>query len=212
MIRILIADDHAVVRRGVVQLLKEDFKTAHFGEAATAPELLEKARQGRWDLIILDIGLPGRGGLDLLREIKSARVAPPVLIHSMYPEEQFAVRAIKAGASGYLAKESAPEKLAQAVRKILGGGRYISDSLADQLAVEVAADTSRPVHELLSDREFTVLRLLASGKTVKEIAGELSLSVKTVSTYRARILEKTGMRTTAELMRYAIERKLSPFP
>jgi DNA-binding NarL/FixJ family response regulator len=209
MIRILIVDDHAVVRRGMVQLLKEDFKTAHFGEAATAPEALEKIRQGRWDLLILDIGLPGRGGLDVLRELKSARGAPPVLIHSMYPEEQFAVRAIKAGASGYLTKQSAPEELARAVRKVLVGGRYISDALADQLAVEVAADTSRPVHELLSDREFTVLRLLASGKTVKQIAGELALSVKTVSTYRSRILEKTGMRTTAELMRYAIERKLA---
>ncbi len=209
MIRILIADDHAVVRRGTVQLLKEDFKTAQFGEAATAPELLERVRQGRWDLVILDIGLPGRGGLDVLQELRSARGAPPVLIHSMYPEEQFAVRAIKAGAAGYVTKQGAPEELTHAVHKVLGGGHYISDSLAARLAVAVTGEPSRPVHELLSDREFTVLRLLASGKRVKQIASELSLSAKTVSTYRARILEKTGMHTTAELMLYAIEHKLT---
>lgn len=209
MIRILIADDHAVVRQGVVQLLKEDFKTVHFGEAATGSELLEKARQDRWDLVILDIGLPGRGGLDVLRELKSVRGAPPVLIHSMYPEELFAVRAIKAGASGYLTKESAAEKLTQAVRKILAGGRYISDSLAGNLALKLETDNSYPPHELLSDREFTVLRMLASGKAVKQVAEELALSPKTVSTYRARILEKTGMRNTAELMRYAIEHNLT---
>lgn len=209
MIRILVADDHPTVRRGVVHLLRETFKTAQFGEVATAPETLEKVRQEKWDLLILDIGLPGRGGLDVLHELKRAKEAPPVIIHSIYPEEQFAVRAIKAGAAGYLTKESAPEELVHAVRQVLGGGRYISGSLADKLAVELAAGTSRPPHELLSDREFTVLRLLASGNTPTQIAQELSLSVKTVSTYRARILEKTGMRSTAELIRYALEHKLT---
>jgi len=209
MIRILIADDHPIVRRGVVHLLKETFKSAQFGEAETSPEALGKVRQEKWDLLILDIGLPGRGGLDVLHELKNSAGSPPVIVYSMYPEQEFAVRALKAGAAGYLTKESAPEELARAIRKVLGGGRYVSDSLAERLALELGSGRVRPPHELLSDREFEVLRMLASGMTAKQIAGELSLSAKTISTYRSRILEKTGLRTTAEVIRYAIEHKLA---
>jgi DNA-binding NarL/FixJ family response regulator len=179
-----------------------------FGEAQTALETVEGVRQQNWDIVILDISMPGESGLDILNDLKRLRPKLPILLLSMHPEEQYARRALKAGASGYLTKESVPEELKHAVRKIVAGGRYVSATLAEKLAYDLRSGVDVPVHELLSDREFQVLRMIASGKTVKQIADEIALSVKTVSTYRARILEKTGMRTTAELIRYAIQAQL----
>lgn len=206
--RVLIADDHAVFRRGLRETLAEAFSRVSFGEARTAQEALEHVRRQEWDVIILDISMPGKSGLDILDELKRLRPKLPILLLSMHPEEQFARRALKAGAAGYLTKESVPEELKVAVRKVAAGGRYVSAALAEKLAVDLRQGADTPLHELLSDREFQVLRMIASGKTVKEIADELFLSVKTVSTYRARILEKSGMKTTAELIRYALQSQL----
>jgi two-component system invasion response regulator UvrY len=206
--RVLIADDHAVVRRGLKAILADDFGKATFGEAKSSQEALAQVQKQDWDIVILDISMPGKNGIELLGDLKQIRPHVPVLILSVYPEEQFARRALRGGAAGYLTKESVPEELVKAVRKVLGGGRYISASLAEKLAWDLGASGDKPLHELLSDREFQVFRMIASGKGVKEIADELGLSVKTVSTYRARILEKTGMRTTAELIRYAIQNHL----
>ena len=206
--RILIADDHAVFRRGVRETLREALAKATFGEAQTAEETLEFVRRSTWDLLILDIRMPGKSGLDILEEVKRLRPRLPVLFLSMYPEEQYAKRALKAGAAGYMTKESVPEELKAAVRKVTAGGRYVSVSLAERLAYDLRRGADTPAHELLSDREFQILRMIGAGKTVKDIADELSLSVKTVSTYRSRILEKTGMRTTAELIRYALQEQL----
>lgn len=206
--RILIADDHAVFRRGLRETLREAFAKATFGEAQTAEETLEFMRRSTWDLLILDISMPGKSGLDILEEVKRQWPRLPVLFLSMYPEEQYAKRALKAGAAGYLTKESVPEELKAAIRKVAAGGRYVSVGLAERLAFDLRRRADTPAHELLSDREFQVLRMIGVGKTVKEIADELSLSVKTVSTYRSRILEKTGMRTTADLIRYALQEQL----
>lgn len=202
--KILITDDHAVVRQGLTRMLGDELKDATFGEASSSQEALDMVHRENWDVVILDLGLPGRGGLEVLKDIHAERPRLPVIVFSMYPEELFAVRVLQAGASGYLTKESAPELMATAVRKVLTGGKYVSPSLAEQLANQLG-DISRQPHELLSDREFEVLRLIGAGKTVSAIADELSLSVKTVSTYRARILEKMHLKTTAELIRYAIE-------
>jgi DNA-binding NarL/FixJ family response regulator len=206
--KILIADDHAVFRRGLKETIGEAFPKVTFGEAQTALETVEGVRQQNWDIVILDISMPGESGLDILNDLKRLRPKLPILLLSMHPEEQYARRALKAGASGYLTKESVPEELKHAVRKIVAGGRYVSATLAEKLAYDLRSGVDVPVHELLSDREFQVLRMIASGKTVKQIADEIALSVKTVSTYRARILEKTGMKTTAELIRYAIQAQL----
>ncbi len=206
--KILLADDHAVVRHGLKQILAEVFKRASFGEARIAQEALDLVWKEDWDVVVLDITMPGRSGLDVLREIKRSRPKVPVLVLSMHPENQFAVRVLKRGAAGYMTKESAPEELVGAMKKVLAGGRYVSNSLAEKLATYLSSETSRPPQELLSDREFQVLRLLASGKIVSEIARELSLSVKTISTYRTRILEKMGLRNNAELMHYAIQHQL----
>jgi DNA-binding NarL/FixJ family response regulator len=206
--KILIADDHAVFRRGLKETIGEAFPKVTFGEAQTALEAVEGVRQQNWDIVILDISMPGESGLDILNDLKRLRPKLPILLLSMHPEEQYARRALKAGASGYLTKESVPEELKHAVRKIVAGGRYVSATLAEKLAYDLRSGVDVPAHELLSDREFQVLRMIASGKTVKQIADEIALSVKTVSTYRARILEKTGMRTTAELIRYAIQAQL----
>jgi DNA-binding NarL/FixJ family response regulator len=206
--KILIADDHAVFRRGLKETIGEAFPKVTFGEAQTALEAVEGVRQQNWDIVILDISMPGESGLDILNDLKRLRPKLPILLLSMHPEEQYARRALKAGASGYLTKESVPEELKHAVRKIVAGGRYVSATLAEKLAYDLRSGVDLPAHELLSDREFQVLRMIASGKTVKQIADEIALSVKTVSTYRARILEKTGMRTTAELIRYAIQAQL----
>jgi two-component system invasion response regulator UvrY len=206
--RVLIADDHAVFRRGLRETISEAFPKVTFGEAKTAQETLESVRRHDWEILILDISMPGKSGLDILNDLKRLRPKLPILLLSMHPEEQFARRALKSGAAGYLTKESVPEELKVAVRKVVIGGRYVSATLAEKLAVDLREGADRPIHELLSDREFQVLRMIASGKTVKEIAEELSLSVKTVSTYRARILEKTGMKTNAELIRYALQTQL----
>jgi two-component system invasion response regulator UvrY len=206
--RVLIADDHAVFRRGLRETLAEAFSRVTFGEAKTAQETLEHVRRLEWDVVILDISMPGKSGLDILDELKRSRPKLPILLLSMHPEEQFARRALKAGAAGYLTKESVPEELKEAVKKVAAGGRYVSATLAEKLASDLRAGADTPIHELLSAREFQVLRMIASGKTVKDIAEEISLSVKTVSTYRARILDKTGMKTNAELIRYALQTQL----
>jgi DNA-binding NarL/FixJ family response regulator len=206
--RILIADDHAVVRHGLKQILADDFPKAEYGEARNGQDALNRVWKERWDVVILDITMPGRGGLEILKEIKKARPKLPVLVLSMHPEDQFAVRVLKAGASGYMTKESAPEELVGAIRKVLAGGRHISASLAEIMAAYLTVKTEKPPHELLSNREFQVLRQIASGRTVSEIARELSLSVRTVSTYRTRILEKMGLKTNAELTHYAFQNQL----
>ena len=206
--RILIADDHAVFRRGLAETLGEAFSRVTFGEAKTAQETLEHVRRQDWDVVILDISMPGKSGLDILDDLHRLRPKLPVLLLSMHPEGQYARRALKSGAAGYLTKESVPEELKEAVRRVQAGGRYVSASLAENLAFDLRRAADTPVHELLSDREFQVLRMSASGRTVKQIADEIALSVKTISTYRARILLKTGMKTTAELIRYALQTHL----
>jgi DNA-binding NarL/FixJ family response regulator len=206
--RILIADDHAVVRRGLKHVLAEAFKKAVFGEAANSQEALERVWKEPWDVVILDLTMPGRSGLDVLKEMKRAKPKLPVLILSMHPEDQFAVRLLKAGASGYMTKETAPAELVGAVNKAVAGGRYVSTPLAEKLASLIVHDEHAAPHESLSDREFLILRLIASGKPVSAIARELSLSVKTVSTYRARLLEKMHMDNNSELVHYAFQNQL----
>ena len=208
MIRILIADDHAILRRGLKEILVGELDSAIWGEAENGQQVLDQVQAQDWDLLILDITMPGRGGLDVLRNLKALRPKLPVLVLSMHPENQYGKRVLKAGASGYMNKECAPEELMKAVGKLLGGGRYVSPALAETLALDLSRDDGRPAHETLSDREFEVLRKIASGKTVGQIAEELHLSVPTVSTYRARILEKMSLSTTAELMHYALSNHL----
>jgi len=206
--RILLTDDHAVVRQGLKQILAAEFKKAEFGEAGNASEAIEKIWRESWDVAVLDVSMPGRSGLEVLKEIKRSRPRLPVLVLSMHPEDQFAVRLLKAGAAGYMTKESAPAELVGAVKKVMAGGRYVSPALAEKMASYLAVDVQTPPHERLSDREFLVLRLIASGKPVSAIAKELSLSVKTISTYRTRILQKMGMANSAELTHYAIQNHL----
>lgn len=206
--RILIADDHAVVRHGLKMILAAAFKRASFGEAADSRQALERVAKERWDVVILDLTMPGRSGHEVLLEIKRGHPTLPVLILSVHPEDQFAVRLLKAGAAGYMTKETAPEELVGAVRKAIAGGRYISPGLAEKMAALLVQDTTAALHETLSDREFLILRLIASGKAVSVIARELSLSVKTVSTYRGRLLEKMGLTNNAELVHYAFQNNL----
>ena len=206
--RILIADDHAVFRRGLKETISEAFPKVTFGEAKTALETLEHVRLHDWEIVILDISMPGKSGLDILNDLKRMRPKLPILLLSMHPEEQYARRALKSGASGYLTKESVPEELKLAVKRIAAGGRYVSANLAEKLAYDLRSGVDTPVHELLSDREFQILRMIASKKTVKQISDEIGLNMKTMSTYRARILEKTGLKTTAELIRYAFQAQL----
>jgi two-component system invasion response regulator UvrY len=206
--RILLVDDHAVVRRGVRDILTESLGKVTFGEAAKPSEAIEQLQTSDWDVVVLDISLPGRGGLDALREIKRLRPTVPVLVLSMHAEDHYALRALRAGAAGYVNKDSAAEDLAGAVRKVLAGGTHVSPTLAETLAKSLRIDSSRPAHERLSDRELEVLRALAAGKTVKEIGVDLALSEKTVSTYRTRLLEKMQMRTNAEVIQYALREGL----
>ncbi len=208
MIRILIADDHAIVREGLKQIVADSPDMVVAGEAADGPQVLELVRKDDWDVVVLDIAMPGRGGVDILKQLKNERPRLPVLILSMYPEEQYAVRCLRAGASGYLTKESAPDELVTAVQKVVSGGKYVSSLLAERLAFELEIDTEKPLHEALSDREYQVMCMMASGKTLTEIADNLSLSVKTISTYRSRILEKMDMKSNTELMHYAIKHGL----
>lgn len=208
MIKVLIVDDHPVVRLGLKQILAEEPDMEAAVEAKSAAELMEHVRREEWDVVVLDITLPDRSGLEAFKDIKALRPKLPVLFLSMHPEDQYAVRALKAGAAGYLNKESAAEELVNAVRKVVGGGRYVSPSLAEKLAVAVGTDYQRPLHEILSDREFEVMCMIASGKTLKDIADALSLSVKTISTYRARVLDKMNMASNAELTYYAVKNDL----
>ena len=205
MISVLIADDHTVVRQGLKQILSADTQMSVVAEATNGNEVLRALERTRVDVLILDITMPGRNGLDVLKEVKRTYPALPVLVLSMHPEDQFAIRMLRAGAAGYVTKESAPEELVEALRKVCSGGKYVSPQLAERLAVFIEDDNSRAPHERLSDREFEILRMLALGKTVTEVADELLLSVKTVSTYRSRVLEKMKMTTNAELTRYALQ-------
>jgi two-component system invasion response regulator UvrY len=208
MLKILIADDHPVVRRGLKQIIADSRDMAVGDEAADGWEVLSKVRASDYDVVLLDVAMPGMDGLDVLTQLKHEKPRLPVLMLSMYPEEQFAIRAFRAGASGYLTKESAPDELVGAIRKVSTGGKYVSSSLAEKLAHDLHEDGKQPPHETLSDREYQVMRLIASGKTVTGIARELSLSVKTISTYRHRILEKMDLKNNAELTHYAIKNGL----
>jgi len=206
--RILITDDHALIRMGLKQLIQAGFGKAVVGEAANAGEALEQIGGNEWDAVVLDITMPGRSGIDILRDIKMLRPKLPVLILTACSEDEFAMRVLKAGAAGFVRKEMAPSELINAIKKVVAGGKYISQSLAEKLASKLNQDIEIPVHETLSDREYEVMRLLAKGNTPSEVAKMLSLSVKTVSTYRTRLLEKLNLRSNAELTYYAIKNGL----
>lgn len=208
MLRILIADDHTIVRRGLKQILTEEFSNAVIDEVPDAEELIKKVMAEKWDVVVSDLSMPGRSGLDALQQIKSSFPDLPVLILSIHPEEQYALRALKSGASGYLSKDTAPDELVKAVKKVLLGKKYISQSIAEKLADSFSTNTSKQLHETLSDREFDVMKLLANGKSVSDIADMLSLSVTTVSTYRARVMTKMNLKSNSDLTKYAIENKL----
>jgi two-component system invasion response regulator UvrY len=208
MVKVLIADDHAILRRGLKEILQRELAEVICGEAESAQQALIEVQKQAWDLVILDISMPGRSGLDLLGDLQRAQPKLPVLVLSMHAEDQYGKRVLKAGAAGYMNKESAPEELIKALQKLLAGGHYVSPALAEELAVGLNQHSTRPLHEALSSREFEILRMMASGKRVSEIAGELHISATTVSTYRARILEKMNMTTTAELIRYALQTHL----
>ena len=209
MIRVLVSDDHAVLRTGVTKILMHGLEGVVCGEAGNAEEILEQVQNHEWDLVILDINMPGRSGIEVLREIRRLRPGLPVLVLSMHAEDQYGKRVLRTGASGFMNKNVAPEELIKAVHKVLSGGRYVSPALAEKLAFDLtSANAGQAAHEALSEREFEVLRLIASGKTVSEIAETIHLSVATVSTYRARILLKMNMTTTVELIRYGLENRL----
>ncbi|RRQ21444.1 response regulator [Thiohalobacter thiocyanaticus] len=208
MISVLIADDHPVVRAGMRQIIDADDQTSVIAEAGSGEEVLEATVRSPFDVLLLDISMPGPSGVDLLQRLRAARCQAAILFMSMYPEDQFAVRLLKSGASGYLTKESAPDQLVAAIHKVARGGRFISASLAEILADTLTSDEDRPAHETLSNREYQVFQMLASGKSVSETARELNISVKTVSTYRTRILEKMNMSKNAEFTYYAIKNGL----
>ncbi|HSW64846.1 MAG TPA: response regulator transcription factor [Dissulfurispiraceae bacterium] len=208
MTKILIADDHAIFRHGLRQILEENPDLSVIGEASSGQEVLDKVWKQECDLLLLDISMPGTNGLETLKQLKTHKPKLKVLVLSMYPEEQYAIRALKSGASGYITKASASEELMEAIRKVSLGGKYVSASLAERLLLDLEGDTDRPFHEALSNREYQVLCMIASGKTVSAIAEDLCLSVKTVSTHRVRILEKMKMKNNAELTNYAIKHKL----
>lgn len=208
MLRILLVDDHALVRLGLKQTIADAFASAAFGEAANGAEALENVWNHDWEAVVLDISMPGRSGLEVLRDVKKARPTLPVIILSAHPEDQYAVRCLRAGADGYLSKETAPDELVSAIRKVLKGGKYVSMQLAEKLVFELNADSDIPRHKILSDREYEIMILIATGQTVTHVAGHLNLSVKTVSTHRARILEKMKMQSNAALTRYALDYKL----
>jgi two-component system, NarL family, invasion response regulator UvrY len=208
MIRILIADDHPIVRRGLREILTETKDLFDVHEAENGPEVLERLEGGRYDVLVLDISMPGLSGLDVLKQIKKRKSSIPVLILSRHPEQQYAVRSLRAGASGYLTKESAPQELSKAIQRIARGGKYVSISMADQLLDYIDDDFTKKLHEKLSDREFQVLQMIASGKTVGEIAEEMLLSVNTISTYRMRVLEKMNLENNAQIMFYAMNEGL----
>ncbi len=208
MIRILVADDHTVVRRGLRQILLEGFPGALVEEVGDAEDLIKNVIKAEWDVVISDLSMPGRSGLDALQQIKQLHPNLPVLILSIHPEEQYALRVLKAGASGYLSKDMAPDELVNAVKKVMLGKKYITASVAEKLAATLDQDHNKPLHEFLSDREFNVLKMLAAGRSVSEIAESLFLSVTTVSTYRSRIMAKMNLKNNAELTLYSMEHKL----
>ncbi|MFT3678131.1 MAG: response regulator transcription factor [Chitinophagaceae bacterium] len=208
MLKILIADDHAIVRRGLKQILLEEYPSAQVGEVGDAESLITQVVTGDWTLVICDMNMPGRSGLDALSQIKQIAPQLPVLIMSMYPEDQYALRVLKSGASGYLGKETIHEHLIHAIQTVMLGKKFITPSVAEKLADAVRDNTDQEPHELLSDREFDVFKLLAAGRSVSEIAAQLSLSTTTVSTYRTRIMSKMNIRSNADLTRYALEHKL----
>jgi two-component system invasion response regulator UvrY len=208
MIRVLIADDHIVVRKGLRQILAEEFHDALIEEVADAEELIKKVIMQKWDVVISDLTMPGKSGLEALQFVRQNFPLLPVLILSIHPEEQYAIRVLKAGASGYLSKDTAPDELVNAVKRVLQGKKYITLSIAEKIANTFDQDNDKKLHEILSDREFNVFKMIASGKAVSEIAENLSLSVTTVSTYRARIMVKMNMKTNASLTLYAIENNL----
>jgi DNA-binding NarL/FixJ family response regulator len=208
LLRILIVDDHAVVRRGLKEIVAEEFHNALFGEAQNGAELHRLIRNQTWDVVILDINMPGRGGLELLKDLKQIHPGLPVLVLSGHSEDQYAIRVVKAGGAGYIPKETAPDELVTAIKRVLAGGKYVSAAVAQKLLFQLESDRDKKPHETLSDREFQVLRLMASGKTPTEIAAALALNVKTISTFRTRILTKMNMRNSAELTRYALENHL----
>jgi two-component system invasion response regulator UvrY len=205
--KILLADDHAVLRRGLMEILAEEFLGAQFGEASTTPETQEALSRQRWDVLVLDIFMPGLSGLEVLNDVKRQHPNLPVLVLSSAPEEQLAVRVLKAGAKGYLNKQAAPEELVKAIRKIMAGGRYVSSTMGERLATEISR-MEKPLHEELSHREYAVLRMLVAGKSIKEIAVEMSLSPKTVSTFHTRIWEKLHVHNDIELVLHALDRGL----
>ena len=206
--KILVVDDHAVVRQGVKQILNEQFQGAVIGEARNAEEMIDRIKKFTWDIVVLDVGMPGKSGLDALKDLKQVCPKLPVLVLSAYPEDQLARRMLKAGAAGYLTKDSAPNELVQALRKILGGGKFVSASMAELLVANLNEQAERPPHELLSDREYQVMCLIAVGKSLKEIAEDLCVGISTINTYRARILEKMQLKNNTELTHYALENRL----
>lgn len=208
MIKILVADDHPVIRQGLKQIIAENGNMAVAGEASNGQEVLEQVRKNHYNVVLLDISMPLIGGLDVLKQLQKEKPELAVLILSIHPEEQYAVRALRAGASGYITKDSAPQELITAIQTVSSGKKYVSQDLAQKLASRLGAAISKPPHEILSDREYSVLRLIAAGRTNARMAEELLLSPKTVSTYRARILQKLGLKTNAELVRYAMENQL----
>ncbi|MFQ5708747.1 MAG: response regulator [bacterium] len=207
-IRVLIADDHAVVREGLKRIIDDTPEMEVVGEACRGEEVLQQVRSEPVDVLVLDITMPGITGIEILKLLRSERPNLPILVLSMHPEDQYAIRVLKAGAAGYLTKESAPGQLVEAIKKVFAGGKYITPSVAEKIVVNMEGGLHKQPHEILSDREYQVLCLIASGRTVKEIAEEISLSVKTISTYRRRILQKMGMKNNAELIHYAVERGL----
>jgi len=208
MYRFLIADDHTVVRRGLKQILLEAYPFAVIEEVSDAEDLFKKVIMESWDVVISDISMPGRSGLEALQQIRQDHPKLPILILSVHPEDQYAIRVLKAGASGYLTKDSAPEELVKAVNQLLLGKKYITSSIAEKLATTLDQNAEKKLHEYLSDREFEVMKQLAAGKSVSEIAEKMSLSVTTISTYRARIMTKMNLKTNADLTLYSIEQKI----
>lgn len=206
--RILIADDHSIVRKGIRQIITEEFRDAEIEEVANSAELLQTVRKNEFDVIISDLSMPGKNGLEVIKDLRSQGIKTPVLILSMHPEDQYALRVYKAGGAGYLTKESAPEELVKAIHQVTAGKKYISANVAEHMLLQMNDEHEKQLHERLSDREFTVFKMIASGKSVGDIAAELKLSVPTISTYRARIIEKTHLKSNSEITRYAMTQGL----
>jgi two-component system invasion response regulator UvrY len=207
-IKILIADDHAIFRRGLKDILTENFRGVTIGETETGQGAVEQVRKASWNIVVLDVTMPGRNGVDVLREIRQIRPALPVLMLSMHPEEQYAMRMLKAGAAGYITKIKAPLEIVKAIKRVLAGGKYITPALAERLMEQLKSGTKKLPHDRLSNREYQVMHLTCSGKSLKEIAEELSISIQTVSTHRTRMLKKMGLHSIAEMIRYALENEL----